>query len=480
MDDSRTHPLDYVSVLRRRKRWLIWPVVAATVAGALLAVYLPREYLSRAVVGVAGPTVSPELAKAAPIGRDERIRAVSQQLLSRNVLERVVRDEGLAASEADLEEAIAGLRLRIRPVTVPESIAPSDSGARLDMFVVSYLDRTPHDAQRVANRLAEVFVEDTSRTRELRAEDTSEFLTSQLRAAEARLAELEDRLSGAKRANMGRLPEQTSANLQTLNGLRQQLAATDTALKSEQDRLSMIERQIDGMRQGLDGLPLVRGGEVPSTALGRVRLLERQLADARMVYTEKHPEIGRLDEELKQARAAADAERSRPAADRLAVLQNDPAYRQLLADQEMARLRVRDLQRAESQARRDIAAYQARVESAPLVEQQMASLQREYDLQKQQYTDLVGRRQAAGLAEDLERRRVGERFKVFTKASWPARPYRPNPWRVFAMSVMAGICLGGVAAMGREFMDRSVHDVRALQQAYDVPILGEVSRIRAA
>ncbi len=480
MDDSRTHPLDYVSVVRRRKWWLIWPIVAATVVGALLAIFLPREYLSRAVVGVAAPTVSPDLAKTSAIDRDERVRAVSQQLLSRSVLERVVREEGLAPSEADVETAVTQLRLRILPVTVPESIAPSDSGPRLDTFVVSYLDRTPHDAQRVANRLADVFVDETSKTRELRAEDTSEFLAGQLRTAERRLSELEDRLRDAKRANMGRLPEQTSANLQTLNGLRQQLASTDTALKSEQDRLSLIERQIEGMRQGVDGLPLLRGGERPSTAAGRVQAIERQLADARMVYTDKHPEIARLEEELKQAKADAAAERSRPPSDRLAVLQNDPTYRQLLADQEMARLRVRDLQRAEAQSRQDIQAYQARVESAPLVEQQMASLQREYDMQKAQYTDLVARRQAAGMTEDLERRRVGERFKVFTRATWPKEPYRPNPWRVFLMAVVAGICLGGVAATGREFMDRSVHDVRGLQQAYDVPVLGEVSRIERA
>jgi polysaccharide biosynthesis transport protein len=480
MEDPRTHPLDYVSVLRRRKWWLMWPVVVATVVGALLALFLPREYLSRAVIGVAAPTVSPELAKTSPIDRDERIRALSQQLLSRPVLERVVKDEGLANGASDLDAAVTRLRLRIQPVTVPESIAPSDSGQRLDSFVVSYLGPTPADAQRVTNRLTDVFVEDTSRTRELRAEDTSEFLTGQLKTAERRLSDLEDRLRDAKRANMGRLPEQTNANLQTLNGLREQLAATDTALKSEQDRLSMIEHQLDGMRQGVDGLPLLRGGGEPSTAAGRVRLLERQLSDARMMYTDKHPEIARLEEELKQAKTDAAAERTRPTADRLDVLQSDPTYRQLLADREMSRLRVRDLQRAEAQSRRDIQAYQARVESAPLVEQQMAALDREYNLQKTYYTDLVSRRQAAALAQDLERRRVGERFKVFSRATWPKQPFRPNPWRVFLMSVVAGICVGGVSAMGREFLDRSVHDVRALQQAYDVPILGEVSHIQSA
>ena len=58
---------------------------------------------------------------------------------------------------------------------------------------------------------------------------------------------------------MGRLPEQTGANLQTLNGLRQQLESTNTALRGEQDRLSMIERQLEAMRQGAEGLPLRAG-----------------------------------------------------------------------------------------------------------------------------------------------------------------------------------------------------------------------------
>lgn len=480
MEDSRSHPLDYLAVLRRRKWWLVVPVAASVVVGALLAVFLPREYLSRVVVGVAEPSVSPELAKAAPIDREERIRTVSQQLLSRTVLERVIHDEEPAVAPADVEAEVARMRQRILPVTVPPSITQTDAGQQFDAFVVSYLGRTPADAQRVADRIAEVFVDETTRTRETRAQDTSEFLTAQLKGAEGRLGDLENRLRDAKRRYMGRLPEQTSANLQTLNGLRQQLAATDTALKSEQDRLSMIDSQLESMRQGLDGLPLARGGDQPSTAAARVRLLEQQLAEARTMYTDKHPEIARLEEELRHAKADAAAERSRPPADRLAVLQSDPTYRQLLADQEMGRLRVKELQRAEAQSRRDIDAYQERVEAAPLVEQQMTSLQREYDLQRQYYADLVSRRQAAGLAEDLERRRVGERFKVFSRATWPKEPYRPNPLRVFLLAVAAGFCLGGVAVTGREFVDRSVHDVRSLQRVYDLPVLGEVSRIERA
>jgi len=253
-----------------------------------------------------------------------------------------------------------------------------------------------------------------------------------------------------------------------------------TSLRSEQDRLSLIDHQLEAMRQGGDTVVPARVGELPADAPARVRVLEQQLADARMVYTDKHPEIARLEEELKQARQQAAAERTRPVADRLAMLQANPAYRQLLADQEMGRLRVRDLQRAEVQSRHDIETYQQRVESAPLVEQQLLALQREYDLRKAQYSDLVARRQAASFAEDLERRRVGERFKVFVAATRPKEPFRPDPWRVFLLSVAAGLALGAVSVVGREFLDRSVHDTRTLQQEYEVPVLGAISRIDAA
>ena len=81
-----------------------------------------------------------------------------------------------------------------------------------------YTESTAADAQRILNRVAQVFVEENSRSRELRAQDTSEFITLQLRASEERLTALEGRLRTAKEAYMGRLPSQTGANLRWSTG----------------------------------------------------------------------------------------------------------------------------------------------------------------------------------------------------------------------------------------------------------------------
>jgi capsular polysaccharide biosynthesis protein len=48
-----------------------------------------------------------------------------------------------------------------------------------------------------------------------------------------------------------------------------------------------------------------------------------------------------------------------------------------------------------------------------------------------------------------------------------------------ALAIVAGLVLGAGAALGREFLDRSVHDSRALQNEFEVPVLGEIPRIPA-
>jgi len=455
MEETHVHALDYVSVVGRRKWWLIVPIALSILVGLLLVRFLPKEYTSTATLGVAAPIVSPNLVnQASPLDNQERMRAMSQQLLSLQILARVVREEGLG-SGAPNDPKVGGLRRRIT-ITVPEPVAQTNEIRRLDTFIVAYGD----PAQRITNRLATVFVDENSKTRAERAEDTSMFIAAQLHASQVRLADLEGRLRKAKEAYMGRLPEQTQANLQNLSGLRQQLEANATALRSEQDRLSMIERQIDGLKQGnADVLFVPRGSDAALPPESRLLTLQRELATARAVYTDKHPEVQRLEEEIANARKDVLAERQRPEADRLAQLQLDPAYRQLSADREMSRLRIRELQRAGTDAQRQIGVYQARVEAAPMVEQQLATLQRDFDLEKQQYSDLSAKLHASTIAENVERT-------------------KPVPWRVMLISIAAGVFLGGAMTLGREYLDRSVHDVRELKDEFEVPVLGEVARIQ--
>jgi succinoglycan biosynthesis transport protein ExoP len=474
MENASFHPLDYVSVLRRRMWWFIAPVAVAFVAAAALVTWLPREYKTQATLGVSLASLSPDLLKQnGRLVEEERARAITQTAYSKGVLERVAKEEGFD-KHMKLNEAVGLIRSRVQVAMIrPE---PGQT-INMDQFTIAYRDGTPEMAQRVANRLADVFVQETSRKREVRAEETSAFIGKQLDASAQRLSVLEGQLRTAKEAFMGALPEQTNANVAMVTGLQQQLETTANSIRGEQDRLSIVERQIESMKVGAaNEQPMPGVPAMASPSVIRVVQLERELEIARGNYTDKHPEVVRIRDELAAARASMEAEQGRPESERVASLRVDPNYRALMSDAERARLRIRELQRQEQQIRAQIGMYRARVDAAPRVEQQFATLQREYDLEKQQYGELSARRRNAEIAEQLERSRGGEQFTVLARAPFPTEPDNPKPVRLWTIVILLGCVIGGGLALGREYLDRSIHDARALNDI-DLPVLGEIPRI---
>ena len=481
MEERPFHPLDYVSVVRRRKWWFIVPLVVCIVGGGLLATFLPKEYYTEAEIGVAAPTLSPEILKGvSSLDAAERERAISQHLLSRTVLERVVREEKILPNKP-VEETVGWLRSRVI-VNVQKPIGRASDNRGLDSFRLGYADTTADKVHRITNRLAYVFVEENSKTATERAENTSEVLAQQLRDSLEKLTQIEGQLRIKKQANMGSLPDQINTNVHMVNGLRSQLESLSMQLRGEQDRLSMIESQLEEMRRGAGSSAMTStDASQIHTAQNRITLLQQQLTQARAAgYTDKHPEITMLQQEIAQARAEMKASRQTPASERDDLLGADPVFKQRMLDRDTTRLRIRQLQAAETQARGQIGRYQSRVEAAPMVEQDLAGVNREYELEKLRYADLKKRHEAALLEEDIARKQGGERFSVLYPAGLPTRPQKPDLVRLMLIALALGLALGVTMVVGREFMDRSVHDVRALQNEFEVPVLGEIPRIQGA
>jgi len=490
MEEPRFDPLDYLSVANRRKWWFVVPVVLSIIVGTLLVWKLPRTYQATTTVAINSARIAPTVVGAVEMDKADRTRAVSQLLLSRTVLERTARLEHLD-KDSSIDAAINKLRADIS-VDLPTGFTPGsgnasgpqqltpDQKAALDTYQVSYVDDTPEDAQRILNRLAQVFVEENSKSLEIRAQDTSQFIESQLRASEARLGTLEERLRQMKESYMGRLPEQTNANLAMVSAEQRQLESNATALRGEQDRLALIERQIEAMNASADDMVATMKGTPQESAQSRVLTLRRELADARLNFTDKHPEVIRLQQELSDAEKAASAEKARPTADRVAVLNSNPEYRSLTKEREQVKLRIAELQRQTNGINAQIAGYQARVEAAPRVEQQMVSLQRAYDLERSSYGDLSQKKQAALINEELQRKQGSEQFAVLIPAGLPSEPFKPKPLRVMLMAIAAGFVLGAAGVIGREYLDRSVYDARGLRDEFELPVLAEIPRIEPA
>jgi polysaccharide chain length determinant protein (PEP-CTERM system associated) len=467
------HPLDYVSVVRRRIWWLVVPIALAVVVGLALTMYLPREYRSTATLGISLPEMGGQVVSDSQrLSPHERTRNINQVLLSPTVLERVAQDEA-ADSQTPLDAAIqriaAGVDVRLPP--------DGGSGGSVEVIYVDYAAAAPDVAQRVANRLAEVFVEESSRKRTVRAEQTSDFIASQLQQSEDRLQEVEARLTAAKESFMGSLPEQTSSNLSMVESLGRQLDSTVIQLQSEQDRLSMIESKLESYRP-----PAAPDGEpsAPTTAPTppdpQVAELERRLTGLLTKYTDAHAEVRSVRRELETAKAQVAATSITPGTRRAPTAAVDQTYERLVEDELRSQQRIAELQRTVETTRQQTAELRGRVDSAPRVQQQIAGLVREYELEKDLFAELTSRMHDAQMAENVERGQGGEQFTIIARAALPQSPSSPNVPRLMIVTVLLGICLGGALALGREYFDRSIHDARTLSDL-DVPVLGEIPRI---
>ena len=114
-----------------------------------------------------------------------------------------------------------------------------------DAFRVSYKRRRPRTAMRVTERLASLFIEENLRDREVLAEDTNQFLDSQLErcaAGGSSSTRRSSRSTGGEYA--GELPTQLEANLQVMQNTQMQIQALAESMARDRDRRLIIERAI--------------------------------------------------------------------------------------------------------------------------------------------------------------------------------------------------------------------------------------------
>ena len=485
MEQQSFHPLDYMAVVNRRKWWFVVPLLLCIAIGAATVAIWPKKFRSRATIGMQSATLAPELLRGVS-SQDavERQRAIQQLLLSPTVLERVIREENINRAKPAGEVAMWLRNNLAENIEVPPPIGVNgrpDPTRGIDLFHIGYTDSDAERAQRITNRVATVFVEENSKAQAIKAENTADILQQQVADSQAKLTDLENKLRTKKQNYVGRLPEQIGANVQMANGARTQYESLTRDLRTETDRLNLLEGQLDAMRQGV-GVEGMTTSSIQAVQAAQKKLddLQGELATARALgYKDKHPEVTRLQAEIAQARAEVGASKTTQPSNREDIVKADPIYRAKAQEVALARIRIKELRSAADSAQRQIGEYQTRVEAAPAVEQDLTALEREYRLEQERYRDLNAKHQTARMAEDVTRKQGGERFSILYPASLPDSPFEPQPLKIMAIAIVAGLILGAGAALGREFLDRSVHDTRALENEFEVPVLGEIPRIPA-
>ena len=252
-------PDDIKSILWRGRWWILLPFAAGLALAPAIASYVPELYRSETVLMVIPQRIPDSYVRSTITASvQDRLFSISDQIMSRSRLERIITEFDLYPEERRLttmEDVVMTMRARDIGLQPP---------GREQSFRVSYTSPDPATAQKVAARLASMFIDENLREREKQAEGTSVFLESQLEDAKVRLLEHEKKLEEYRLRNSGELPSQQAANLQAIQNVRMQLQSINESMNRTRERRLLVERQLADVtpppssisESGIDGSPV--------------------------------------------------------------------------------------------------------------------------------------------------------------------------------------------------------------------------------
>jgi polysaccharide chain length determinant protein (PEP-CTERM system associated) len=411
---------------------------------------------------------------------EDRLQSISQQILSRTRLERIIQDFNLYADrrKSDIMEDIVERMRKDIGVDVVKG----------DAFRVSFTADDPRIAMRVTERLASFFIDESLRDRDALAQGTNQFLESQLEDARRRLIENERRLEEYRRKHDGQLPTQLESNMQGMHNTEMQLQALTESLNRDRDRHLILDRQMADAAVP-EPAPLVGapapGGDDPlqaRTAAERLHAAQTSLQSMLLRLKPEHPDVQRMKRTVAELEARAEAEATERSASAAPPISPAERLRRNRLQEAKAEIEKLDLQIAgkaseERRLRATLSDYQKRIEAAPTREAELSELTRDYDTLQQTYRSLLGKKQESQISANLERRQIGEQFKVLDPARLPEKPASPKRPLLYAISVLAGLAAGLTWATVSEYFDRTLRSEEDVRLALNFLVLATVPNV---
>ena len=482
-----TGPLQMFQELLReiwRGRWLAVGVAWAVSLVLGVAVLLMKDrYEATARIYIDTQTVLKPLMAGLAFQPDiqQQITMLARTLISRPNIEllRASKDIGWDSTEPQKhEQEIAKLMKAIQ-------MAPGGGG---NVYAISYRDTDPQRAQRLVERLVKMFVSSGSDGKKKDSEDARNFIEEEIRTYDAKLVEAENKLKDYKLKNFSVTGVSTqdyfvrmSALSDEVNKLRLEYSAAEQARDALKRELSSEAPQLPLEALG----PQTVAGPLLSEHEPRLDTLKKQLDELLRRYTEEHPDVVSTRRTIAQVEALkrADLEAKRAALAALskggpnaaAAAATNPVFQKIrfaLAEAEanVASLRVRlGTQQARLNETRALASR------APQTEAELTQLNRDYDIIRKNYEQLVSRRESASLGVKIDQTAPLAEFRIIEPPRTAQNPVFPNRLSLALLAVLAAIAAGIAAALIKSRIAPVVSSTKALRELTGRPVLGTVS-----
>jgi uncharacterized protein involved in exopolysaccharide biosynthesis len=353
-------------------------------------------------------------------------------------------------------------------------------------FFITFKAQDARTAQQVCGEITSLFVAANLSAREQSAEGTTDFLKQQVDEAKRNLDEQDAKLADFQRQNLSKLPGQTvhigdmniavgNANQGTLQALTARLeASTQTINRLQQDE-TIVQAMVTEQSQTPSHVDPVTGApaSAPQTQLKEALQQEKDL-EAR--YTPDHPDVVACKRRIASLRAEIAHDTTAPAKEEAGTSSSDsPQLKQLKLQLRSIKMSMAEAKRVQASIEDQVKAYEAKIESSPMIEEEYKEITRDHDSALQFYNTLLSKKNESTMATALEHRQQGEQFRVMDAPNLPESPIFPDQ-RVFAGGgLAAGLALGLLLAGLMEYRDTSLRSEADVWAFTKLPTLAIVS-----
>jgi polysaccharide chain length determinant protein (PEP-CTERM system associated) len=482
MDEVIRQVLDVLRGMWHR-RWI--GVIAAWVAaviGAVVLAKIPDRYEATARVYVDTSSLLKPLLSGLAIQPDidQQVGMLARTLITRPNIEKLI-------GKTDLDAGLAGQAAKDKLIdTLMKELRFSTTG-RDNVYNVSFRDSDRAHAQRVVQALVSMFVESGLGNKRRDTETTRKFIDEQIARYEKQLQEAENRLKEFRLRNLTLTTSGGGAGGQDY--VARTAAATDELAKAKLE-LRVAEQSRDALKRELAGeepilLPdsSAQGPQVGGTPEldARIDAQKRLLDELLRRYTDQHPDVAQTRRMIasleEQKREEMEARRKAAAARGPGKISpaTNPVFQQIKISLTEAEANVAALQARVTEMQSRFDQLRASANRVPQVEAELAQLNRDYDVIRQSYQQMVARRESATLTGEVDESAGLAEFRIIDPPRVGDKPVFPNRMMMVPLLLVVALGVGAGAAFVASQLMPTIHSTRTLRELGQRPVLGSLS-----
>lgn len=473
--DELLRQVSGILVAMWQRRWLGMAAAWTVSLAAMIAVtsVIRDRYEASAKVFVDTQTVLKPLMNGLAFQPDvdQQVRMLARTLISRPNVEQLIKSprSGLTdLSEIERDRTIDRLTKEIK-------VLPSGDA---NLFAITYRDINPQRAQAIVGELVSLFVSSGVTDKQRDSEQARRFIDEQIKSYETKLTESENRLKEFKLRNFGLTGTSNqdyfarmSTATEEVNRLRVELQAAERSRDALRRELSTEDPTIppEAMMPGMVA--------VQTDAESRLDAQRRQLDELLRRYTDQHPDVVAARRAIAQLEQQRRAEQDARKSTGRGPAPTSPVFQRIRVALAEAEAKVASLRGQLGAQQSQLDQARAMAGKMPQVEAELAQLNRDYDIVRKNYDQLVSRRESASLGEKIDLTTKVAEFRVVEPPRVSPTPAKPSRMMVAVLGVIAAIAAGFGAAFGLTQVFPTVQDARKLREITGRPMLGSVSMV---